>query len=106
LKEPISDIFDEESLDSAIKRLHKWKKNVNESDIAPFKKLLKTLKKYAYGVHNYFTYHITNAGSEGFNTKINVIRRKAYGFWDLEYFKLKIFQSCGVMSLDFTQKRI
>jgi len=105
LKEQISDIFDEETYETAMKRLQKWKKNVNESDITPFKKLLKTLKKYAYGVHNYFNYHITNAGSEGFNTKINVIRRKAYGFWDLEYFKLKIFQSCGVMRLDFTQKR-
>jgi len=102
LKEQISDIFDEESFDSAMKRLQKWIQNVNESEISSFKKVLKTLRQYAYGVHNYFNYHITNAGSEGFNTKINIIRRKAYGFWDLEYFKLKIFQSCGVMRLDPT----
>ena len=102
LKEQISDIFDEEGYESAMERLHKWIENVNESDISSFKKVVKTLRRYSYGVHNYFRYHITNAGSEGFNTKINIIRRKAYGFWDLEYFKLKIFQSCGVMRLDPT----
>jgi transposase len=74
--------------------------NVKEYDISSFKKVVKTLRRYSYGVHDYLKYHITNAGSEGFNTKINIIRRKAYGFWDLEYFKLKIFQSCGVMRLD------
>jgi len=102
LKEQISDIFDEEDYDSAMQRLTKWIENVNESDISSFKKVIKTLRKYSYGIHNYFRYHITNAGSEGFNTKINIIRRKAYGFWDIEYFKLKIFQSCGVMRLDPT----
>ncbi|HHD15970.1 MAG TPA: ISL3 family transposase, partial [Euryarchaeota archaeon] len=53
-----------------------------------------------YGIHNYFKYKVTNAGSEGINTKINVIRRKAYGYWDLDYFIRKIFQACGVMKLD------
>ena len=102
LKEQISDIFDEQEYDTALKRLANWIENVNHSDITPFKKVIKTLRRYAYGVNNYFKYHITNAGSEGFNTKINIIRRKAYGFWDLEYFMLKIFQSCGVMKIDPT----
>ena len=47
-------------------------------------------------------HHLTNAGSEGFNTKINIIRRKAYGFWDLDYFMLKIYQACGVMKIETT----
>jgi len=33
--------------------------------------------------------------SEGFNNKINVIKRAAYGFRDLDYFILKIRQACG-----------
>ncbi|MDG6219703.1 MAG: ISL3 family transposase, partial [Candidatus Thermoplasmatota archaeon] len=102
LKEQISDIFDEDDYDTAMKRLYHWIQNVERSEIQPFKKVLKTMGQYSYGIHNYFNYHITNAGSEGFNTKINIIRRKAYGFWDLDYFMLKIFQSCGVMKLDPT----
>ncbi|MGA9141800.1 MAG: transposase, partial [Methanocella sp.] len=31
----------------------------------------------------------------GFNNKIGLVKRRAYGFHDLEYFKLKIIQACG-----------
>ncbi len=100
LKEQISDIFDEENHEEALKRLSEWIDNVRETGFEPFKKVVGTLRKYSYGIHNYFKYKVTNAGSEGINTKINVIRRKAYGYWDLDYFILKIFQACGVMKLD------
>ena len=99
LKEQISDIFDEENYDKALNRLEKWFENVSESQINPFLKVAKTIKRYYYGICNYFMYGFTNAQSEGFNTKINVVRRKAYGFWDLDYFMLKIFQACGIMKL-------
>ena len=33
-----------------------------------------------------------NASMEGFNNKIRWLIRQAYGFRDLEYFKLKIYQ--------------
>ena len=62
-------------------------------------KMVKTNEKYFYGIRNYFIHRITNAGSEGFNNKINIVKRKAYGFWDREYFMLKIYQTCGVMRL-------
>lgn len=100
LKEQISDIFDEESYTQAMQRLQQWIENVHESGLSTFKPVLKTFKRYSYGIQNYFLHHLTNAGSEGFNTKINIIRRKAYGFWDLDYFMLKIFQGCGVMKID------
>lgn len=100
LKEQISDIFDEKDHEEALRRLSEWIKNVHESGFEPFKKVVRTIQNYSYGIHNYFRYKVTNAGSEGFNTKINVVRRKAYGFWDLDYFILKIFQACGVMKFD------
>lgn len=97
LKEQISDILDEKELGGAISRLEKWIQNVMVSGIEPFIKCVKTIRHYFYGLCNYFKHQITNAGSEGFNTKINVIRRRAYGYSDLDYFILKIFQACGVM---------
>ncbi len=102
LKEQISDIFDEESYTQAMQRLQQWVENVHESGLSTFKPVLKTFKRYSYGIQNYFLHHLTNAGSEGFNTKINIIRRKAYGFWDLDYFMLKIYQACGVMKIETT----
>lgn len=102
LKEQISDIFDGDGYPAAMQRIERWKENVNASGLTQFKSVLKTFKRYGYGIRNYFIHQITNAGSEGFNTKINIIRRKAYGFWDLDYFMLKIYQACGVMKIGTT----
>jgi transposase len=86
LKEEIGDIFDEEDENVAYWRLIDWIENVKKSKIEHLFKCLKTIRKYFYGIYNYFRYKVTNAGSEGFNNKINVIKRRAYGFSDLESF--------------------
>jgi len=95
LKEQALSIFQRKQRNVALVRLKNWKENVHESKIEEFQKLLKTLEHYWYGIENYFTHHVTNGASEGYNNKINIIKRRAYGFKDLEYFKLKILQSCS-----------
>jgi len=95
LKEEIADIFDDVNEDRETIRLEQWFKNVSESGIEEFVPVVSMIKSYIYGVLNYFKHKLTNAGSEGFNNKINVIKRAAFGFRDIEYFKLKIFQRCG-----------
>ncbi len=95
LKEQLLDIMDETNAETAMTRLETWKHNVQESMIKEFQGLIKTMDHYLYGVLNYFKYRITNAGSEGFNNKINLIKRRAYGFRDIEYFMLKILKICG-----------
>lgn len=96
LKEQALDIFDEEDeKKTALKRLEKWFENVKEAGLKQFETVVETIKSYFYGIVNYFKHRLTNAASEAFNNKINVIKRRAYGFHDLEYFKLKILQSCG-----------
>jgi transposase len=62
------------------------------SEIGELKEVVGTISGYFYGVLNYFRYGMTNAISEGFNTKINIIKRRAFGFRDIEYFILKIYQ--------------
>jgi len=98
LKEQILDIMDEANDKKANRRFAKWFKNVDLSQISQFTKVAKTLQNYSYGIVNYFKHKVTNAGSEGFNTKINVIKRRAYGFRDVEYFMYKIIQLCGIYS--------
>jgi transposase len=95
LKEQALNIFERKQRNVALRKLENWKKNVHESKMKEFTKLLKTLEHYWYGIENYFTYHVTNGASEGYNNKINIIKRRAYGFKDIEYFKLKILQSCS-----------
>ena len=95
MKEQGLDVFDEIDPINGIARIHKWIDNVILTGIEEFNNVIETIKTYLYGIINYFKYRITNAASEGFNTKITVLKRRAYGFRDLEYFKLKILQSCG-----------
>lgn len=95
LKEQVLSIFDRKQKNIALERLKVWKENVNKAGIEEFWKALKTMEHYWYGIENYFTHHVTNGASEGYNNKINIIKRRAYGFKDIEYFKLKILQSCS-----------
>jgi len=95
LKEQVLDVFEEGDAITGISRLYKWFENVKTAGMKQFDKVIETMKKYLYGIINYFKHGLTNAASEGINTKINVIKRMAYGFKDMEYFKLKILQSCG-----------
>jgi transposase len=95
LKEQLLDILDGGTLNIARMRLETWKNNVAESGLTQFDGLVKTLDNYMYGVLAYFKHRITNAGSEGFNNKINLIKRRSYGLQDLEYFMLKILTICG-----------
>lgn len=95
LKEHMLDIMDEKRPDVALRRCGVWFRNVLNSGIKEFVKVSSTMKTYWDGIKNYFKYQITNAGSEGFNNKINVIKRRAYGFRDIEYFTYKIIQLCG-----------
>ncbi len=88
-EQSISDIFDEDDYDRAFGRLKEWTKNVSDSNLDPFKKVLNTLRRYSYGIGDYFKHRVTNAGSEGFNTKINIVMRKAYGYWGLGLFRLE-----------------
>ena len=95
LKEQILDIFDEKDIEIAIKRFKSWKKNVHKSNFSEFEQVLKTMETYWYGIENYFKHHVTNGASEGYNNKIGLIKRRAFGFRDIEYLKLKILQICS-----------
>jgi transposase len=40
---------------------------------------------------SYWNLRITSAAMEGFNNKIRWLNKQAYGYRDIEYLKLKIF---------------
>ena len=55
----------------------------------------KQLRRFAYGIINHADYPIGTSALEGINNKIKVIKRKAYGFHDDQYFILKVKQACA-----------
>ena len=53
----------------------------------------KMLNRHFYGILNHCEYSIHTGKLEGINNKMKVNKRKAYGFHDLRYFTLKIYQA-------------
>ena len=78
---------------SAEKFLAYWCQLAHETESTYLIKFAESLVNYKYGLINHCRFPIHNAKLEGINNKIKVIKRKAYGYRDLEYFKLKIIQS-------------
>lgn len=78
---------------SATKFLNYWCSLANETDNILLINFAKMLKNHSYGILNHCKFPISTARLEGINNKIKVIKRTAYGYRDLEYFKFKIIQS-------------
>lgn len=95
LKEQVLSIFEDtrSTFDQIKLRFSQWMENILSNEMEEFYDVVKTIQNYYEGVMNYFKYGMTNAIAEGFNTKINIIKRRAFGLRDVEYFMLKIFQS-------------
>jgi transposase len=72
------------------KALSRWYSIAYESGIKPVIAFARTLLRYAYGIINHCVFPIHTSGLEGINNKVKVIKRKAYGFHDIEYFSLVI----------------
>lgn len=73
-------------------RLEEWCDLAEASQITVLKSFSKTLKSHAEGICNYAAYPITSAAIEAGNVGIGLIRKRARGLLDTEYFKLKIRQ--------------
>lgn len=57
------------------------------------------LKRHLANILTYFRHRITNAVSEGLNSKIQTIKKMAYGFRNPEHFKTAIYFHCGGLDL-------
>ena len=77
----------------------RWDCWATHSRLAPVIKVAKMLKRHLPNVLSYFTHRITNAVSEGLNSKIQTIKKMAYGFRNLEHFKTAIYFHCGGLQL-------
>ncbi len=65
----------------------------------PFVKLAKHLNRWQEGILRFFDLRISNGVSEGINNKIKVIKRRSYGFHDMDYFFLKILNATGMFPI-------
>ncbi len=91
LKEQFQLFWEKDSVEEAEHFFIRWGIDALATGLKPLKRVVKTLNQYRMGLLNYFKHRITNAGAEGINNKIKTMKRQAYGFRDMEYFKLRLY---------------
>ena len=78
------------------KRWYFW---ATHSRLEPVKKAANLIKRHINNILTYCEHRITNATSEGLNSKIQTVKKMAYGFRSKENFKAAIYFHCGGLSL-------
>jgi transposase len=90
LKEQLAELWEADDEHDAMRVLADWLYDAEWSEIPEMVSFAKTLRTHWYEILNYHTFPLTTGPLEGFNNKIKTLKRQAYGYRDLEYFKLKI----------------
>ena len=71
----------------------RWARAAEATEIHELQAMAKTIRTKLSGIITRWTFKgLSNAFMEGFNNKIRWLIRQAYGFHDIDYLKLKIFQ--------------
>jgi len=99
IKETLNDIWNYHRVGWARGFWRRWYFWATHSRLVPIVKAAKTIQRHLPNVLTYFTHRITNAVAEGLNSKIQTIKKMAYGFRNREHFKTAIFFHCGGLQL-------
>ncbi len=91
MKEQIRLFWSKGSIQEGVKFLAWWIMDTLETGIKELQKTGRTLLRHWVGLTNYFKHPISNGKTEGINNKIKTMKRQAYGFRDVEYFKLRLY---------------
>jgi len=74
----------------AEERLGLLEERIKGDSLPEFKELLHTLTNWREEILNYFDYRITNGFVEGKNNRIKTIKRMAYGYRNMDNFRMRI----------------
>jgi len=98
LKESFLKVYDYQTPEEAQSYLEGWINDALSSTVETFKIIASSFKDKLQYIINWFRKKISSAISEGINNKIKRLKRMAYGYKDVEYFRLKIHQHCGLLN--------
>jgi len=93
LKDELKLIWNTKNSKDMAEALDNWCLLALESGLKPVIRFVATLQKYKYGIITYGDCPIHTSKLEGTNNKIKEVKRRAYGYHDINYFKLKIHQA-------------
>lgn len=91
--------WDQVSAGRASAFFEKWFRRAVRSKLTPVVEAARTLKRHLPGLLTYFEHPITNAVSEGLNSRIEAIKNSARGFHGFESFRTRILFHLGGLEL-------
>ena len=98
LKESFAGFWQQEGRWQAQGYFAKWYSRARRSRLEPVKKVAKSLKNHLDGLLNYFIHPITNAVTEGLNSRIQEIKANARGFRSFDNYRTRILFFCGKLN--------
>ena len=90
MKDDLRQIWTQSNKVLAQSFLEDWLARARVSGIRMLEQFADTLEQHQEGILNYYDYPISTGPLEGTNTKIQLMKRQAYGYRDHEFLKLKI----------------
>ena len=90
MKEDLRQFWEQPDRETAEKVIADWLERASTSGIRPLMKMGNTVAAYKFGILNWYDHPVSSGRLEGTNNKIKVLKRMAYGYRDLEFFKLRI----------------
>lgn len=98
IKEKMMTFFDQPDLESAklvFEEVGDW---IYQEGFKPLMDWYCKIERGWETLKNYFEFRVTSALSEGINNVVKTMKRKAYGYRNMNYFRLKIMQVCGYLN--------
>lgn len=91
MKEQLRLLWSQSNREQALQFLKQWCFDALAAGPKPLINVGMTLLRHMNGILNYFPHRITSGSVEGTVNKIKTLKRQAYGFRDMDYFKLRLY---------------
>lgn len=98
-KETFAEFWDQGSAERGAAFFKQWYNTVARSKLEPLKKVARMLQEHLLGLLNYFAHPITNALTEGFNSRIQAIKANARGFRRFAAYRARILFHLGKLDM-------
>jgi transposase len=99
IKESLRELWGYHCLGWALSHFRSWYGWAVRSRLEPVISVARMFRKYLGNILTYLRHRITNAVSEGLNSKIQTIKKMACGFRNRDHFKTAIYFHCGGLQL-------
>jgi transposase len=99
IKEMLRDLWECPSREDAVEFHRRWHHWATHSRLAPVIRVARMVKAHLPNILSYYAHRVTNAVSEGVNSAIQTIKKRAFGFRNKDHFKAAIYFHCGGLDL-------